>query len=494
MKRKFLTNLLLLLFLNLLVKPFWIFGIDLTVQNTVGPDEFGFYFVVFNFSFLFNILLDLGITNFNNRNIAQNNQLLNKHFSGIISMKILLGFFYFAVTFIVALILKYNTERLALLALLGLNQFLISLTLYLRSNISGLLMFKTDSFLSVLDRLLMILFCGMLLWGHVTDGPFRIEWFVYSQTAAYVLTALTALVIVVRKANFRKPSWNRPFFVMIMKQSFPFALLVLLMTLYNRLDPVMIDKLLPRSIGQEQVGIYASGFRFLDAANMIAFLFSVLLIPIFSRMIKNRESVREMLRLSYTLIITLAVIVSAGSWFYSYPLMDLLYDSHIGESVAVFQPLMLGFIAVSTSYIFGTLLTANGNLKELNLVALTGLAINLTMNFILIPRLMAVGSAYASLITQFITAGLQVFLVIRIFRFNVSYRYLIVLAVFASGVALVNFLTSRFPIPVPGLPGHLDWLPGFVLAVVVSLVLAGVLRLFSFRSLVDILKSERQEA
>ena len=53
-------------------------------------------------------------------------------------------------------------------------------------------MFKTDSFLSVLDRILMILFCGVLLWGHVTATPFRIEWFVYSQSAAYIVTALTA--------------------------------------------------------------------------------------------------------------------------------------------------------------------------------------------------------------------------------------------------------------------------------------------------------------
>jgi O-antigen/teichoic acid export membrane protein len=349
MQRKFLTNLGLLLFLNLLVKPFWIFGIDRTVQNTVGPTEFGFYFVVFNFSFLFNILLDLGITNFNNRNIAQNNHLLNKHFSRIITMKILLGILYFMITFCVALILGYSGARLKLLGLLGFNQFLISLVLYFRSNISGLLLFKTDSFLSVLDRLLMILFCSVLLWGHVTDTPFRIEWFVYSQTAAYLLTALTALVIVIKKANFRRPRWNWPFFLMIMKQSFPFALLVLLMTLYNRLDPVMIDKLLPEPVGTEQAGIYASGFRLLDAANMIAFLFSVLLIPIFSRMIKNRESIREMLKLSFTLLITVAIIVSAGSFFYSFQLMDLLYDSHIEESARVFRVLMLGFVAVSTT-------------------------------------------------------------------------------------------------------------------------------------------------
>lgn len=491
MQRKFLTNLGLLLFLNLLIKPFWIFGIDRTVQNTVGPTEFGFYFVVFNFSFLFNILLDLGITNFNNRNIAQNNHLLSKHFSGIITMKVLLGVVYILVTFIMAMTLGYTADRLKLLALLGFNQFLTSLILYLRSNISGLLMFKTDSFLSVLDRLLMILFCGVLLWGHVTDVPFRIEWFVYSQTAAYLATALAALLIVIKKANFRKPSWNWPFFLMIMKRSFPFALLALLMTLYNRLDPVMIDKLLPKGTGEEQVGIYASGFRLLDAANMIAFLFAVLLLPIFSRMIKNKESVKEMLKLSFTLIITIAIIVSASSFFYSYQLMDLLYDAHVRDSANVFQPLMLGFIAVSTSYIFGTLLTANGSMKEMNLISLAGLAINIGINFLLIPRMMAVGSAYASLLTQFITAALQVVVVVRIFRFNLNYRYLFTLFAFVAGVALFNYISLKMTLDIPGISARNAWMPGFTLAVLFSVLLAIALRLLSFRSLMNILRSDR---
>jgi O-antigen/teichoic acid export membrane protein len=151
MQRKFITNLGLLLLLNLLIKPFWVFGIDRTVQNVVGSQQFGFYYAIFNFSFLFNILLDLGITNFNNRNIAQNSQLLAKHFSGIISLKLLLGFVYFLVTLGVGLIWGYRNEQLVLLALVGFNQFLLSFLLYLRSNISGMLMFRTESLMSVLD-------------------------------------------------------------------------------------------------------------------------------------------------------------------------------------------------------------------------------------------------------------------------------------------------------------------------------------------------------
>lgn len=226
MQKKFLTNLGILLFLNLLVKPFWIFGIDRSVQNAVGPEDFGFYFSILNFSFLFNIILDFGITNFNNRNIAQNHQLLNKHFSGILILKILLGVVYLAVSFIVGYFAGYDSKQFYILSWVVINQFLLSFILYLRSNISGLLLFKTDSVLSVTDRLLMIIFCGVLLLNHDTRENFKIEWFVYTQTAAYGLTALIAIGIVIRKAAFRKLNWNIPFLVMILRKSMPYALLV----------------------------------------------------------------------------------------------------------------------------------------------------------------------------------------------------------------------------------------------------------------------------
>lgn len=492
MQRKFLTNLGLLLFLNLLIKPVWIFGIDLTVQRTVGVADYGFYFVILNFSFLFNILLDLGITNFNNRNIAQNNHLLNKHFSGILVVKLLLGLFYLLVAFSIALILRYNPAQFRLLGWLALNQFLLSFILYLRSNISGFLMFKTDSMLSVLDRFLMILFCGTLLFGHVTETRFKIEWFVYSQTAAYSITALIAFIIVVKKAHFRKLNWNLPFFMMIMKQSFPFALLVLLMTFYNRLDPVMLESLLSEKVGNEQAGIYASGFRLLDAANMIAYLFSVLLVPIFSKMIKNKQPVEKILKLSFTLIITLAIIVAVGSFFYGHEMIALLYDAHIEASTQVFKLLILGFIAVSCTYIFGTLLTANGNLKQLNYIALAGLLINFILNYILIPKYLAAGSAISSLITQATMAIAQIIMTQRIFKFHINYRYLATLLLFVVGVISFNLISRNLVIHWSFLPPGLSWLGDFGLMLAGSVVLAVVLRLWSFGAFVKILTEDRR--
>src|SRR5439155_25245652 len=101
---------------------------------------------------------------------------------------------------------------------------------------------------------------------------------------------------------------------MILKKSYPSAILVLLMTFYNRIDVVMLERMLDN--GAEQSGIYASAYRLLDATNMIAFLFAGLLLPIFARMIKLRQHVEDMVQLSFSLLVVPAIIIASVSFFY----------------------------------------------------------------------------------------------------------------------------------------------------------------------------------
>ncbi|MFP4063896.1 MAG: oligosaccharide flippase family protein [Bacteroidales bacterium] len=457
MQGKFVKNLTFLLVLNLLVKPFWILGIDRSVQNTVGAEEYGFYFAVFNLSFLFNILLDFGITNFNNRNIAQNNQLLSKHLSNLLVMKLLLFVVYLVITFATALFIQYSQEQIQLLYFLAFNQFLLSFILYLRSNLGGLHLFRTDSLISVLDRTLMIVICAILLWGNVVN-EFHIEYYVYAQTAGYLLTSATALWLVLRRTEKKwlRLNWNFPFLLAIVRQSFPFAILVLLMTFYNRIDSVMLERLLDD--GARYSGIYASAYRLLDAANMIAYLFAVLLLPIFARMIKQNQRVEQLIRLSYTLITVPAIIVAVAAFFYSGEIMQFLYPVHaaeteaaflyrIEESARVFAILMACFLATSTTYIFGTLLTANGSLRHMNLIAFGGMLLNIGLNFLMIPVYQATGSAIASLFTQVLVALLQVWVVQRLFDLDINYSFLSRVLIYAAGVVFLGFISSFAPFP-----------------------------------------------
>ena len=419
-QKDFVFNLCLLIFLNLLVKPFWMLGVDVGVQNSVGAESYGFYFSILNFTLLFNMVLDMGTTNFNNRNIAQNTQLLDKHLSSYIILRLLLGVAYFITIFAVALLIGYRGFQLRLLFWIGLNQFLSAFLLYLRSNISALLMFKTDSVISVTDRLLMILFCGLLLWGNVTEKPFQIEWFVWCQTAAYLITIAIALTIVLRKAHLHRLHWDMPFFIVILRKSLPYALITLLMASYYRIDSVLLERLLPRDIAASQAGIYASAFRLLDALVMIAYLFSVILLPLFSKMLKQKENVVPVVRTSFSFLFLFSVTAVVLLYVYREPIIQLFYPDIAESSVAVFRLIIFGLIPISMNYLFGTLLTANGSMKELNITAAIGIVINIAINLLLIPRMQACGSAVASFCTQFTVSILQFLLALWILKIPFS--------------------------------------------------------------------------
>lgn len=477
MQKKFLTNLGLILFLNLLIKPIYIFGIEKAVQEQVGMAEYGVYFAVYNFSFLLTILLDFGITSFNNKNIAQNHHLLTKHFSSLFTLKIFLAVVYIITVVIVGLMIGYDTRLMKLLLIQGFNMFILFFINYLRSSLAGLHLFKTDGFISILDRSILIILGIIMLRSGILYTQDGVMYFVYAQTIAYMASAITAFLIILSKTHTFKLSWNWPFSLMILKKSLPYAVLILLMSFSNRIDSVMLERMLPN--GDVQAGIYAQGFRILDAANMIGFLVAGVLMPVFSRMLKHKESIEPLVKLISTLLLTPAIVVGVGCVFYNSELIGLLYSENVNESSRIFGLLMLTFIAVSSNYIYGTLLTSNGNLRQMNYVAASGMLLNLILNYMLIPRYEAFGSAVSSMITQFLTAILYVAIAQRIFRFKVNYRLINIFIMFSIGVIAINYGSKMLPF---------DWRINFSAMVAACGLWALITGIVSVKSVLRLLK------
>lgn len=477
MKKKFFINLLFLIALNLIVKPFWVLGIDRVVQNQVGTSDYGMYFSLFNLSFLFNIILDLGLTNFNNRNIAQYNQLLPKFFSNIVVLKFLLGFVYAFVVLIIGYSVGYDAEQFRILFFLILNQFLLSFILYLRSNISALHYFKIDSMISILDRILMIILIGIALWGNVFKQKFQIEWFIYAQTISYSVTVITAFSIVLYFAKKIRIRINKAFLISTLKQTMPYATLVFLMLLYTRSDSFILERLIPD--GKIQVGIYAQSYRLLDAVSQFSFLFAGLLLPIFSKMIKQKQNVGDLVRFSFFLLLVPGIIVVISSIFYNNEIISLLYTEHYEVSSQIFSIIIATFIPISIAYIFGTLLTANGSLKKLNIIALVGVAINLILNFTLIPSFKALGTAVTALTTQSVTAIIQMIIAINLFKIRVSakkiFSILSYLIIFVSFTYLIHNLLT-------------NWILGYVLCILLGVGLGFLFKLLNLKMLLRLLK------
>jgi O-antigen/teichoic acid export membrane protein len=109
---------------------------------------------------------------------------------------------------------------------------------------------------------------------------------------------------------------------------------------------------------------------------------------------------------------------------------------------------MLSLIPMAGAYIIGTLLTANGSLKYLNIIALAGVTSSLIINGILIPKLGAYGAAITCLITQLIAFTLQLIVAIKLFKFtanrNLIYLLfpLVLISITGYFVNSVNWITG----------------------------------------------------
>ncbi|MEY4926867.1 MAG: hypothetical protein RI894_1303 [Bacteroidota bacterium] len=439
LKRDFVLNILFLLAVNLLIKPFFIFGIDRSVQNEVGPAEYGMYFSMLNFTYLFQIVIDFGIQNFNNRNIAQNSQLLNKYFSHIMVLKFGLAIIYSLIVIFAAILFNYSWEHLNILLLLVCNQIFISFTFYFRSNISGLQHYFTDSLLSVLDRVLLIIICSVLLWANPFGQHFRITWFVYAQTATYSATALIAFSQVYKHLKAVKLKWNKAFQWWLLRESFPYALAIFLMSVYTRIDGVMIE----RMIDANESGLYAAAYRLLDASNMIGLLFAGLLLPMYARQLKDGTPVLQLSRFSFKTIWAASAALASGSFAFRNELMHLLYNGANDYSGELLGWLMLSFPAVCTMYIFGALLTSNGNLRQMNWLFGFSVVFNIVCNFILIAKFKALGGAYSTLITQYIVAIAQIFIAQRTFKWRTNFKIITQVLSFAALCFAVFYLCKN---------------------------------------------------
>lgn len=486
--------------LNLLIKPLWLF-IEVEVQNKVGIEHFGLYFALFNLSLILNMILDGGIANFNNKKIAENPSLANAYLNRLIPLRIVLGLLYLLVLSIAGFVLHYSSSAMLLLTTLGFNQFLLASLMFMRSNLQGLHFFKSDSIISITDRLVMAAL--VLYMFYASDKKFNIETFAFIQSAGYLLAVILAALFLIFHSSVKiKPTFSLRFSIAYLKKCFPYALIGIFMLLYSFTDSVILERLR----GDEEAGIYAQSSRLLLALINFSYLFSVPLLPMFARMLSKKENVNELLQLSGSILILSSIFIALSCAFHADNIINALYAKKEGLSLSkklilsfkgelinientteialsskVFVLTILSFIPMSAMYIYGTFLTAAGEMKILNITSALGVLLNFSGNMLLIPYYGVEAAALMSVVTQFFVCAFQIAYAKIKFKLKTPtlliLRYLLCIAIFITA----GYLASK---------SEISWMIQLALSCFVGFIAAIVLKAIPLPSIFKLLRNK----
>jgi O-antigen/teichoic acid export membrane protein len=475
---RFYSSLGLLTVLNAVIKPLWIFGIDRQVQNTVGPTEYGTYFSLFNLSIMLSFTLDWGLTAYFNRQLASQQEGFKRLTGEFFQAKIQFITVFSILVLIVAGIAGVSNQRFDIVLGVIAIQAFSSLFLFFRAVITADQRFRTDAWLSVLDKGLMILACSYFLFIP-SSGGITINKFIWLQVACTAISIFVSIPILLR-AKFLFHFYETAFPLIPsaiwkkLKAAFPYALIVLLMSVHYRFDGFLLERIYPS--GAHEAGIYATGYRLLDAGNMIPTLFTIFLLPFIARRWSQRKEITSVILNLRHFLLVLAIGIALVAIFMAPWLQQVLYPSGNGNITAVLQwclPALIGYTLVN---IYGTVLTATGHIRTFCIITTLAVCINIVLNLILIPRHGAIGCCIAALISQTICGITCMWVVKKQLSVHAHVHSLIIYIIIAGLIGVVFYSGNYL--------GILPWLTIIIAALIALGIMAasGLLKLNTWRS------------
>jgi O-antigen/teichoic acid export membrane protein len=187
----------------------------------------------------------------------------------------------------------------------------------------------------------------------------------------------------------------------MLKNSWPLILSGIAISLYMRIDQIMIKEML----GEEEVGLYSAAVRLSEAWYFVPVVVTASLFPAILNAKKlSQKLYSERLQRLYTIMIYSAVGVALPVAFMAESIVVTLYGIHYQDAGLVLAIHIWAGIFVALGVVNGSWFLAENLQKLATLNTLIGAAVNVILNYFLIPTYGIAGVAFATFASYGVSA------------------------------------------------------------------------------------------
>jgi O-antigen/teichoic acid export membrane protein len=362
---------------------------------------------LFSLSFLFSTLSDLGINQYIIKKLASTPEKVDEVFSTALGLKLLLLVVFPALMCLVGFVLGYGWSELYYLWLLSFFQGGTQMVLFFRSNFQAHQKFFIDSFASIIDKTILIVFLIILLQFTLT-----VESFIYVRLLSVVVAIGLLYVWYSMEFGWDKPKIKVNAIIPILKQSIPFALITVLFSFNERVDQVLVERVL----GDFASGLYAGAYRWLDVFMMYLWLILPMFFAKFARFKDDQLTLNKTFEQGHVLAFVPISMVAGFIFIYPEKLFILFKHSSVNDIATMTMLLKVLFIAALLHGVFAlysTLLTSVGYEKKTSIMIFVSVCMNVALNLIFMPYYGVVASAWATVFSALFLSLTYVYLILK---------------------------------------------------------------------------------
>lgn len=361
------------------------------------PFGSGQYQFVLSYVLLFSTIVDFGVQQLITKKISEDPGNAKTYFQEFFSFEVLAAVLLYAVLLLVAFFRHYDKVVFEAIIVTGLGMVMNALTYPFLSVMAAFQDIKKVALINFLNSLvnISVIFAAIIFHRYIVflasvQVIFGIlDLFLYRQFIKKHLPNPEVL-----KAIFR---FDFNLIKNILRQGWPFALLVGFSAIYNRIDVVLITALL----GYAQTGLYTAAYKIFDLLGFFPSVVSYTLFPFFAGLMAKKAigEVRVNLEKYLKLMLAAALPMAVGGMLLSTKLIALVAGPGYGQAAPVLA-ILIWAPAILFIYIPLNSLVISQLTKKAVMITGINVIVNTVGNLILIPRFGILASAAMTVVSE----------------------------------------------------------------------------------------------
>ena len=400
-------NILLKFLAEALVRSLAFFFVIFSAR-ILGDQAFGKVALAYYLAGILTIFSDWGLNALLIREVSRQPALLSRYAGNILSIK---GLF----------LLGLSALGPLLLWLLGYSQEMIFLTflslLYLSGNhlldfmvavTNSIERMEIELLIKGLSKVLVVTLPLGVLWAG-----YGLEEFLLTLVGSYGLSCFVSGLVIWKKIAPFPPRWELPLWKNILRSGLPLGVSALFMTVYFRMDIVLLSLF---KFSSAEIGWYSIPVKIVEMVSLIPYLIMAGIFPIFTAL-KNRdeESLKKAYQRTLTYLTVAAVPLVLAAIFLSDPLLVLLFGPSFAPSVPAMQILIWVIPFLFINYVFFHTLIAINHEKMIAWASGAAVLFNLGLNWFILPAYGYLGASVTTVMTEVLLSGFYLWHLQRVF-------------------------------------------------------------------------------
>lgn len=370
--------------------------VGIVIARYLGPDQYGLMSYVVSFVALFQVIASFGLDNIEIREESKESNNIGAILGTAMTIRVVLAVVVVVCIIVTSAMMENDKTIVGYVAIYSLSVIGSCFILY-RNYFTAVVENEYIAKSQILATIVGVTLKVILLLSHAT-----LVWFIFVTALDYFFQAI-GYIVSYRKRDVQKQKWafDKRIAAYLIKESFPLLLTSAAVLIYQRIDQVMIG----RMIDKESVGYFSVASRIVD---IIIYLPQIAIQTVMPLLIRLRErdekQYYERVQIFMGLTVWCTGLCSLAVSLLASPAITLLFGNDYIEAIPILQILAFKAMALSLSTVAGQMLIIEGLQRWAIFRDSLGCIVCVVLNLVFLPKYGVIFAAISAIISN-LTAG-----------------------------------------------------------------------------------------